>query len=62
MHYNVTENKLESTIADAKLSRRELLAGAVAGAASTVAGLAGAQSFDFKPNQRYPDASANSLR
>jgi gluconolactonase len=34
------------------LTRRRLLTGAVAGAAST---LAGAQSFDFKPNQRYPD-------
>ena len=56
---NLTEKS--SIIADTRLSRRELLAGAVAGAASTVAGLASAQSFDFKPNQRYPDASVQIL-
>ena len=38
--------------------RRQLLAGAVAGAISS---LAGAQSFDFKPNQRYPDPSVQIL-
>lgn len=36
------------------LTRRQLLAGATA---ITASGLAGAQSFDFKPNQRYPDPS-----
>ena len=39
-------------------SRRQWLAGAAATAASTVAA---AQSFDFKPNQRYPDASVQVL-
>jgi gluconolactonase len=39
-------------------SRRHWLAGAAASAAST---LAAAQSFDFKPNQRYPDASVQIL-
>jgi gluconolactonase len=39
-------------------SRRQWLAGAAATAASTVAA---AQSFDFKPNQRYPDASVQIL-
>jgi gluconolactonase len=39
-------------------SRRQWLAGAAAATAST---LAAAQSFDFKPNQRYPDASVQIL-
>ena len=39
-------------------SRRHWLAGAAASAAST---LAAAQSFEFKPNQRYPDASVQIL-
>jgi gluconolactonase len=39
-------------------NRRQWLAGAVAGAASSIAG---AQAFDFKPNQRYPDASVQIL-
>ena len=38
--------------------RRQLLAGAAAGAISA---LASAQSFDFKPNQRYPDPSVQIL-
>jgi gluconolactonase len=36
------------------VTRRRLLAGAIAGTATT---LASAQSFEFKPNQRYPDPS-----
>ncbi len=44
--------------APAAPSRRRWLAGA---AASTLSGLAAAQSFDFKPNQRYPDASVQIL-
>jgi gluconolactonase len=39
-------------------SRRHWLAGAAAATAGT---LAAAQSFDFKPNQRYPDASVQIL-
>jgi gluconolactonase len=39
-------------------SRRHWLAGAAASAAST---LTAAQSFEFKPNQRYPDASVQIL-
>lgn len=39
-------------------TRRNLMAGAFAGAA---AGFAQAQSFDFKPNQRYPDPSVQLL-
>ena len=45
---NATENKSQPN----QLTRRDLLKGAVAGAASSLATLASAQSFDFKPNQR----------
>ena len=51
MHDNAIDGASTST----HLTRRDLLKGAVAGVASTVATLAAAQSFDFKPNQRYPD-------
>ena len=40
--------------------RRQLLAGAAA-AAATASGFATAQSFDFKPNQRYPDPAVQIL-
>jgi gluconolactonase len=40
------------------LPRRRLLTGALA---ATAAGLTQAQSFEFKPNQRYPDASVQIL-
>ncbi|XAH22816.1 SMP-30/gluconolactonase/LRE family protein [Xylophilus sp. GW821-FHT01B05] len=40
------------------LSRRQWVAGALAGTAAT---LAQAQSFDFKPQQRYPDPSVQVL-
>ena len=36
-------------------SRRRFLRTAASSALTTAAGLAGAQSFDFKPAQRYPD-------
>ena len=35
--------------------RRQFLKSAVGTGLAAVGGLAGAQSFDFKPNQRYPD-------
>ena len=38
-------------------SRRRFLKAAAGTALTTAAGLAGAQSFDFKPAQRYPDPS-----
>ena len=38
------------------ISRRRLLAGAGVSALSALGAAAGAQSFDFKPNQRYPEA------
>jgi gluconolactonase len=44
--------------ADISLPRRRLMVGAVA---ATAAAAARAQSFDFKPNQRYPDASVQIL-
>ena len=37
------------------ISRRRLLAGAGVSALSALGAAAGAQSFDFRPNQRYPD-------
>lgn len=44
-----------------ELSRRTLLAGAVGSAVTMAAGRAGAQSFPFKPNQRYPDPAVEVL-
>ncbi|MGJ4943059.1 SMP-30/gluconolactonase/LRE family protein [Bradyrhizobium sp. HKCCYLS1011] len=44
-----------------KFSRRHILAGAVAGSAAAIAGRAAAQSFPFKPNQRYPDPAVEIL-
>jgi gluconolactonase len=43
------------------ISRRRILAGGVAGAAVVVASRAAAQSFPFKPNQRYPDPAIEIL-
>jgi gluconolactonase len=43
------------------LSRRSILAGSAATAATAVATRAGAQSFPFKPNQRYPDPAIEIL-
>jgi len=43
------------------ISRRHLLAGGGAVAASVAAHRASAQSFPFKPNQRYPDPSIDIL-
>ena len=42
-------------------SRRSFMAGAIAATAATAGGPAQAQSFDFKPNQRYPDPSVQVL-
>ena len=47
-----------SSLSPPKSSRRNWLA---ATAASALSGLAAAQSFDFKPNQRYPDVSVQIL-
>ena len=44
-----------------RISRREILAGAGALAASAASGSATAQSFAFKPNQRYPEPSLEIL-
>ncbi len=43
------------------ISRRNILAGAGASAAIAIAGRAAAQSFPFKPNQRYPDPAIEIL-
>jgi gluconolactonase len=43
------------------MSRRRLLAGCVGGAAVAAASRAAAQSFSFKPNQRYPDPAIEVL-
>jgi gluconolactonase len=44
------------------INRRNLLAGAGAAAASTLLShAAGAQSFPFSPNQRYPDPAVQIL-
>jgi len=43
------------------ISRRNVMAGIGAGVASAVAGPAMAQSFPFKPNQRYPDPAVEIL-
>jgi gluconolactonase len=65
--FDITHNKEEMNMEDKITSpaldingraRRRLLAGSAAAAAST---FAGAQSFDFKPNQRYPDPSVQIL-
>ena len=48
----------DTTLSPTKIIRREWLAGGVAAAVSSVAS---AQSFEFKPNQRYPDASVQIL-
>jgi len=46
---------------DKPLPRRSLLKAAAGIGAAALGGTAGAQSFDFKPNQRYPDASVQML-
>ncbi|MGJ5182010.1 SMP-30/gluconolactonase/LRE family protein [Bradyrhizobium oligotrophicum] len=43
------------------LSRRGILSAALSGAALAISGQAGAQSFPFKPNQRYPDPAVEIL-
>jgi len=43
------------------ISRRNVIAGIGAGVASAVTGRATAQSFPFKPNQRYPDPAIEIL-
>ena len=43
------------------LSRRSILVGTAASAATALATRAGAQSFPFKPNQRYPDPAIEIL-
>ncbi|WP_407151994.1 SMP-30/gluconolactonase/LRE family protein [Bradyrhizobium sp. ORS 86] len=43
------------------ISRRNVMAGIGAGVASAVTGRAMAQSFSFKPNQRYPDPAIEIL-
>src|ERR1700685_756627 len=43
------------------MSRRDILAGAGALAASAASGSAMAQSFAFRPNQRYPEPSLEIL-
>lgn len=42
-------------------TRRRFVAGALAATAAGAVGSAGAQSFDFKPQQRYPDPSVQIL-
>src|SRR5919204_2029886 len=42
-------------------SRRAVLAGGLASATAAIAGRAAAQSFSFKPNQRYPDPAVEIL-
>ena len=42
-------------------SRRSFLHIAAGTSLAALSGLAGAQSFDFKPNQRYPDPSVQVL-
>jgi gluconolactonase len=44
-----------------KLSRRDILAGGAACAATAIVGRANAQSFAFTPNQRYPDPAVEIL-
>src|SRR5688572_33111136 len=46
---------------DRPLPRRTLLTAAAGFGAAALGGSAVAQSFDFKPNQRYPDASVQIL-
>jgi len=54
----VNETPQLATTTKTSTSRRNWLVGT---AASAVSGLAAAQSFDFKPNQRYPDVSVQIL-
>ncbi len=49
------EERTKSAAAEVNTSRRRLLLGSVATLAAGVAVGARAQSFAFKPNQRYPD-------
>ncbi|PKU26465.1 SMP-30/gluconolactonase/LRE family protein [Telmatospirillum siberiense] len=44
-----------------EVSRRAVLAGAFGSAVMAISGRAGAQSFPFKPNQRYPDPAVEIL-
>ena len=43
------------------ISRRQILTGGAACAATAIAGRASAQSFPFKPNQRYPEPALEIL-
>lgn len=55
---NTTASKAPSA---APASRRAFMAGAIAATAAGTGGLAQAQSFDFKPHQRYPDPAVQVL-
>ncbi len=46
---------------ETKSTRRGFLKAAVGAGLATAGGMAGAQSFDFKPNQRYPDPAVQIL-
>ena len=46
---------------ETSIPRRDFLKVAAGTGLTALAGVAGAQSFDFKPNQRYPDASVQIL-
>ena len=53
---NGSDNGSDNTFA-----RREFLKAAVGTGAAALSGLASAQAFDFKPNQRYPDPAVQIL-
>ena len=53
---NGSDNGSDNTFA-----RREFLKAAVGTGAAALSGLASAQTFDFKPNQRYPDPAVQIL-
>ena len=46
---------------DSKNSRRDFLMTAAGTGLAAMSGTAGAQSFDYKPNQRYPDPAVQIL-
>jgi len=46
---------------DSKNSRRDFLMTAAGTGLVAMSGTAGAQSFDYKPNQRYPDPAVQIL-
>jgi len=61
MHDGTAHPNASVSRPDTPLPRRRLLTAAAGIGATALGGSALAQSFDFKPNQRYPDASVQIL-